>query len=498
VDILVFLVLAVVLPVVINKTTERGYFHWVVPYLRPIWTAILAILSIYILAKATIQEAVVNLHPRIPGVAGYLISAAAGAMLLCAYWWLTGKVLNPPQQPQTTHPTEMPTAAPAAEPPKGPRTMIAERSDAVSKLAELGWTVKPGATDIEFEVTNKQMPDGQQSAFYFRKLHKPFRLHFQSVKGIAGLHSLSDIAGCTKIEINAGEMTDIGELRGFKHLKILGMSQTPINGLSIIDISPISSMTDLRELNLGGSKVTDVTPISGLTNLRVLNLYDTPVRDLSPLSRLVLLESLEIRATGARDMSVLAGMKYLRELGIDGKQGPDLTKLSHSKALKILRIIDQGNVDLSSVGQLTSLESLFVWGPPRLDLSPLHTLTSLRDLHISGLGVGNLSAVTGLDALGKLAELQKLTLGSLAVSDLTFVSNLKHLTEINIGMMPVSSIEPLRGLASLTSVSLNLTSVVDISPLLDLPALKTLSVIRTPARADVLTQLERSGVKIQR
>jgi Leucine-rich repeat (LRR) protein len=84
------------------------------------------------------------------------------------------------------------------------------------------------------------------------------------------------------------------------------------------------------------------------------------------------------------------------------------------------------------------------------------------------------------------------------VSDLTFLRGLANLNELNIGMMPVSSVEPLRGLTSLKRVSLNLTDIVDISPLLDLPALTSLSVLRTPARADVLTQLERNGVKIQR
>jgi hypothetical protein len=62
-------------------------------------------------------------------------------------------------------------------------------------------------------------------------------------------------------------------------------------------------------------------------------------------------------------------------------------------------------------------------------------------------------------------------------------------------MMPIASIEPLRGLVSLKSLPLNLTNVVDISPLLELPALSNLSVLRTPVRADVLTQLEKNGVK---
>jgi hypothetical protein len=64
--------------------------------------------------------------------------------------------------------------------------------------------------------------------------------------------------------------------------------------------------------------------------------------------------------------------------------------------------------------------------------------------------------------------------------------------------MPITSIAPLRGLKSLKSVGLNVTEVADISPLLDLPSLEHLGVVRTPARADILTELERRGVKIVR
>jgi internalin A len=141
---------------------------------------------------------------------------------------------------------------------------------------------------------------------------------------------------------------------------------------------------------------------------------------------------------------------------------------------------------------------LWIWGPPQLNVLPLHSLIKLRDLSLMGMGFGRLTAVTDIDALRDLKDLRKLTLGSLQIGDLTFVNSLKNLNEINIGDLPISSVEPLRGLTSLKRVSLSLTPVVDISPLLDLPALNSLTVIRTPARADVLTELERRGVKVNR
>jgi hypothetical protein len=385
-------------------------------------------------------------------------------------------------------------AAPLGVSPSAPAPEVSP----VAGLSELGWTVQPGPDDIQFEIVSKPLPSMKESAAYFGKLHKPFRLHFQSIKGIDGLHYLAGITGCTKVEINAGEFTDLSDLQGFSSLTSLIISQTPLNGLGVIDLTPISSLTNLRELNLHSTKVTSIAALTALTKLEVLNLKATLVHDLSPIAGFLSLKSLDVTDTDISQLGPLSHIETMEELGIGGKQIPSLVSLTNLKHLKTLRIIDQNEIDLSPVGELPSVEYLWIWGPPRLNVSPLCRLINLHELTLQGLGVGKLTSVAEIDQLGRLSELRKLTLGSLQVSDLTFTSKLKHLNEINIGMMPVSSIESLRGLRSLRSVSLNLTPVVDISPLLELPALASLSVIRTPARADVLTELERRGVRIQR
>jgi hypothetical protein len=65
----------------------------------------------------------------------------------------------------------------------------------IEKLSELGWTIQPSDTDIQFEINNKPLPDMKESAVYFARLSKPFRLHLQQVPGIAGLHLLAGLAG---------------------------------------------------------------------------------------------------------------------------------------------------------------------------------------------------------------------------------------------------------------------------------------------------------------
>jgi hypothetical protein len=370
-------------------------------------------------------------------------------------------------------------------------------TQAVARLSELGWTVKPGPDGIQFEIVSKPLPPMKESAAYFEQLGRPFNLHFQQVPGIQGLHYLANIAGCTKIEINAGEFTDISELRGFTHLTNLGISQLPLNGIETVDLSPLSSLTSLQQLNLGMVRTRSIAALAPLKRLKILNLGQTLIADISALSGIDSLESVEIRGTRVVDLRPLTQDKNLKDLTVGGAQLPGLVDLAHLPNLKKLTIIEQQNLDLSSVGSLTNLESLWIWsGYAPIDASPLHNLTKLRALTITGVGFGGLTAVPNIQVLGGLKELRSLTLGQLQITDLNFLASLTNLNEINLSQLPISSIEPLRGLNALNKVALVDMPIVDISPLLALPALSNLTVGRTPARSDVLSELGRRGVKI--
>lgn len=90
-ELLVFLVITGVLPVIVNKSTESGRFDWIVPHLRTIWTVRLSFFSFYLLQKPSVVGVIVKLRDRFPGILGYIVCAAVGAVLLCGYWWFAGR-----------------------------------------------------------------------------------------------------------------------------------------------------------------------------------------------------------------------------------------------------------------------------------------------------------------------------------------------------------------------------------------------------------------------
>src|SRR5271166_94919 len=116
-DLLIFILGLVVVPVLINRTTET-HLHWLKPqHLRPIWTVVFAIFSLYLLQKPTAQEFVMSLHQRWHGWIGYAVFGVAGAVLLAGYWWLTGVMLKPPPKFDASNPEVAQKQATDEKPP---------------------------------------------------------------------------------------------------------------------------------------------------------------------------------------------------------------------------------------------------------------------------------------------------------------------------------------------------------------------------------------------
>lgn len=86
-----------VLPILINKTTERGRFDFVHPYLREMWMALLLLFTWwYVLESSTVKKSVMSTQARYANhpVATYGVVAVLGALLLMGYWFVTGWLLR--------------------------------------------------------------------------------------------------------------------------------------------------------------------------------------------------------------------------------------------------------------------------------------------------------------------------------------------------------------------------------------------------------------------
>jgi len=186
----------------------------------------------------------------------------------------------------------------------------------------------------------------------------------------------------------------------------------------ITDLSPLSGLANLTQLDLRKNKITDLSPLSGLVNLTLLNLEQNQITNLSSLSGLVNLTQLYLIASNITDLSPLSGLVNLTELDF-------------------------------SVNKIT-------------DLSPLSSLANLTQLDL------DFNKITELSPLSGLEKLTKLNLWFNQITDLSPLSGLANLMQLDLRANEITDLSPLSGLVNLTELDLRRNEIRDLSPLLPL------------------------------
>ena len=197
--------------------------------------------------------------------------------------------------------------------------------------------------------------------------------------------TVSEMATLTRLEARNANISDLTGLEHATNLIDIDIGEGEVsepagaNSNSISDLSPLTKLTNLRDLNFGSNAVSDLSPLAGLTNLRVLYIYNNPISDLSPLTGLTNLESLYAWWVRVTDLSPLTRLTNLRALLIHGS----------------------GSIsDISSLAGMTNLEVLSLWGEDVSDLSPLSGLTELGRLDLRYNSISDLSPLVANTGVG--------------------------------------------------------------------------------------------------
>ncbi len=139
-----------------------------------------------------------------------------------------------------------------------------------------GWTLKLYTHTIRTDATAFSTLHGHQG-----KDNDPFHTTKQ----------LSILRYCRNLEaldIGHNYVTSLDFLAELPHLKVLIVAA---NYNCDGDLTPLSTLTELEYLELFSANIRDVSPLASLTNLRDLNLtYNQKLRDISPLYELPKLE----------------------------------------------------------------------------------------------------------------------------------------------------------------------------------------------------------------
>ena len=174
----------------------------------------------------------------------------------------------------TAAPTLAPTASPASEPTATPEPTAA--LDSVVAFA-----------DPTFEAVFREKYGFGDEPIYVADIleFKELDLEKQNLRNISDLAMFTNL---TSLSLNRNYyITDISAISNLTGLTELNLSYIHIN-----NTSALSNLTDLIELDLSYNNITDIGGLSNLTNLTKLSLEYNRISDLSALSNLTNLTDL--------------------------------------------------------------------------------------------------------------------------------------------------------------------------------------------------------------
>lgn len=305
---------------------------------------------------------------------------------------------------------------------------------------------------------------------------------------ITDLTWLSKLNKIDQLYLPVGELTSLKGLEGATSLTELNL----YGSMYITDLTPLESLPNLQRLylygngNSGGVEVKDLTCLSNLTKLSEINLQTSGLESLKGIENLTELTSLRIYHNGnydsavLRDISALKNLTNLKELQL--YVSPDVQDFSALSGLTNLSNLNlYGNFicsDLSFLSGMTELRELYFNGDSQnlqiADLTALQNLTKLQTLHLS---VGALGSLKGIENLTNLTDIY------LTGSNATFTDTapLQNLTKVKTLRLPMRGYDvetycDLSGLSGMTSLQeLDFDGrIKSLAPLAGLTSLKTL------------------------
>ena len=179
--------------------------------------------------------------------------------------------------------------------------------------------------------------------------------------------------------ISATSPVDLSPLSSLTNLRLLWLHGiNNVEDPKPLDLSPMAGLINLTELDLRANNISYISPLSGLTDLTELNLQRNSITDISPLSGLTDLTYLDLRENKISNVSPLAGLTNLREVLLSVNNISDIAPLTTNTGLGSGDIVDvrTNPLDAASIsthmsalqakGVRVSFDELFVFTDPQV------------------------------------------------------------------------------------------------------------------------------------
>lgn len=192
----------------------------------------------------------------------------------------------------------------------------------------------------------------------------------------------------------------------------------------ISSLSPLTELTELKEIDCSNTLVTDLVPIRNLNHLEVINFSETPVADISPLHYTTTLRELNCSYTLIKDLTPINGLINIESLKCEGIKITGLEFVPQMKKLKLLDCSNTRIFNLSSLEAISTIEHLDISGTNVVNLDMVKTLTKLTYLNCEN------TTISSLVPLADLVNLEILRISNTEVRSLVPLESLPALKRI--------------------------------------------------------------------
>ncbi|MDO6355571.1 leucine-rich repeat domain-containing protein [Caloramator sp. CAR-1] len=146
---------------------------------------------------------------------------------------------------------------------------------------------------------------------------------------------VKDVAGITELDLRFQGVETIEDLRFFKSLKKLNISNNNLRNLNGLE-----NLKGLEKIIAYENNIEDVSALANVKSLKYLDLANNQIKDAKPLTNLLNLEVLNLSANRIEKIDGFENLKNLKELDLSQNRIKDFTPI---RGLNIKLLFDWGN-----------------------------------------------------------------------------------------------------------------------------------------------------------
>lgn len=177
---------------------------------------------------------------------------------------------------------------------------------------------------------------------------------------ISDLSALNSLNQLTHLGLAYNQISNISPLTNFNNITTLVLNNNNINSHSTTGIGALANLATLQHLYLHDNQITNIDKLAtpGLNNLKTLNLEFNQIIDITPLSDLTQLTQLRLSHNSISDITSLTGLINLQYLDLSSNQVHNINSLTSLTNLNMQ--LDVRDNLLTTVKPITEMGNSFV------------------------------------------------------------------------------------------------------------------------------------------